>query len=176
MSVSSTISTSSANATKYYAGGSGDNYIGDGYIRAVEKIWMDSYTIAFTNTLTTIQIAEIPENKKITRIDIEIATTASQTNGTISVGYAYDTTNILSTTGVSDFLAPVTITHNATRTSISLPGGSIPGGTSTSATVALTVVNAGFQGVTGGTQSTIAIKLNNWTMTSGTIKTIVRYT
>jgi hypothetical protein len=37
---------------------------------------------------------------------------------------------------------------------------------------------AGFQKVTGGTQTTLAIKLNNWTMTAttGRIKTIVRYT
>jgi hypothetical protein len=37
---------------------------------------------------------------------------------------------------------------------------------------------AGFQSVTGGTQTTLAIKLNNWTMTAttGRIKTIVRYT
>jgi hypothetical protein len=34
----------------------------------------------------------------------------------------------------------------------------------------------GFQKVTSGTQVTVALKLNNWTMTTGTIKTIVRYT
>lgn len=176
MSVSSTITTSSANTAKYYAGGSGDNIIADGFIRTVEKVWIDSYTIAFTNTLTTIQIAEIPENKKITSIVVEIATSASQSNGTISIGYVEDTTDILSTGGVSDFLAPTTLSHNLTRTSIILPGfGVLSQATATSSTVSPAVLG-GFQSVTGGTQTTIGIKLNNWTMTTGTIKTIVRYT
>lgn len=175
-SVTSTITTSAANTTKYYAGGSGDNYIPDGYIKTVEKLWIDTYTIAFTNTLTTIQIADIPPNKKIIGINVEIATTASQTSGTISIGYVTDTTSVLSATGVSDFMAPVTLTHNLTRTSIMLPGtGIIIPNTTTSVTIGLGTI-AGFQAVTGGTQTTIGIKLNNWTMTSGTIKTIVRYT
>ena len=63
--VTSTVSTNATYLTKYFAGGSGDNIIPDGYIKTVEKIWMDTYTLAFTNTLTAIAIAEIPENKKI---------------------------------------------------------------------------------------------------------------
>ncbi len=178
MSFTSTISTSAANLTKYYAGGSGDNYIPDGYIKTVEKLWIDTYTIAFTNTLTTIQIAELPPNKKIVGIQVEIATTASQTGGTISIGYAEDATDTLSATGCSDFMAPFTITHNLTRTSISLPGTGLLNSsnyTGSGLTIAYAVL-AGFQAVTTGTQTTLAIKLNNWTMTSGTIKTIVRYT
>ena len=165
--------TKSANVTKYAAGGSGDNIIADGYIKAVEKVWIDSYTIAFTNTLTTIDIAVLPDNKKITSIVCEIYTTLSQTNGTVSIGYSVDTTDDIAPTGVSNFLAASTITHNLTRTSISLPGG-----TTFDATVPVRAsgVLAGFQGVTTGTQTTIAVKLNNWTMTTGTIKTIVRYT
>lgn len=176
--VSSTVSTTAANLTKFVAGGSGDNIIADGYIRTVEKVWLDSYTIAFTNTLTAIAIADIPENKKITSISIEILTTASQTSGTISVGYIEDTTDILATSGVSDFMAPFTLTHNLTRTSISLPGSGILNSVNYTG-AGLTIVPMafnGFQAVTAGTQTTIGIKLNNWTMTSGTIKTIVRYT
>lgn len=177
MSVSSTVSTSASNTTKFYAGGSGDNIIADGYIKTVEKIWMDSYTIAFTNTLTTIQIAEIPENKKITSIVVEIATTASQTSGTISIGYVMDTTDILSATGCSNFMAAFQITNNLTRNTIVLPGGLLNSVNYTGAGLTIVPMTfAGFQGVTGGTQTTIGIKLNNWTMTSGTIKTIVRYT
>jgi hypothetical protein len=174
--VSSTISTSAANLTKYYAGGSGDNIIADGYIKTVEKVWIDSYTIAFTNTLTTIQIAEIPENKKLTGITVDILTTASQTSGTISLGFVCDTTDILAATGISDIMAATTITHNLTKTSIVLPGGSTPGGTPTSGVLVFAMVNSGFQFVTTGTKTTVAIKLNNWTMTTGTIKTVVRYT
>lgn len=176
--VSTTITTTSANAAKYYAGGSGDNIIADGYIKTVEKIWIDSYTIAFTNTLTAIVIAEIPENKKITSIQVEILTTASQTGGTISIGYLEDATDVLATTGLADFLAPFTLTHNLTRTSIGLPAPGILNSVNYTGS-GLTIVPmtfAGFQAVTGGTQTTIGIKLNNWTATSGTIKTIVRYT
>lgn len=172
----STISTSAANATKYYAGGSGDNNIGNGFIKTVEKVWIDSYTIAFTNTLTTINIAELPQNSKVVGIQVEILTTASQSSGTVSIGYAEDTADTLSATGNADFLIPTTLTHNNTRTSLFLPGGTIPGGTSTSSSIALVMPMAGFEGVTSGTQTTIAVKLNNWTMTTGTIKSIVRYT
>jgi hypothetical protein len=156
-----------ANVTKYNAGGSGDNYIADGYIKSVEKVWMDSYTIAFTNTNTTIDIAILPENKKITSIDVMIETSASQTSGTVSIGFSTDST-------VDTFLAATTVTHNLTLSTISFPAVGILG-----AVVALTQPGGnlkGFQKVTSGTQTTVAIKLNNWTMTTGTIKSIVRYT
>lgn len=153
-----------ANVTKFDAGGSGDNYISDGYIKSVEKIWMDSYTIAFTNTNTTIDIAKIPANKKITSIDIIIETTAAQSSGSISVGHDGD---------IAAFMAQTDITHNKTITSISIPGvGLINNLNSANGVPKLT----GFQLVTEGTTGTIQVKLNNWTMTTGTVKSIVRYT
>lgn len=174
--VTSTISTLSTYVTKYFAGGSGDNIIPDGYIKTVEKVWIDNYTIGFTNTLTAIAIADLPENKKVTSINVEIYTSVSQTGGTVSIGYLQDTTDILATGGVADFLAPTSLTHNLTRTSIALPGlGVYNQPTATSSTLSCGVLG-GFQAVTAGTNCTIAIKLNNWTMTTGTIKTIVRYT
>ena len=158
-----------SNTTKFQAGGSGDNVIADGYIKTVEKIWLDSYTIAFTNTNSTIDIAVIPNNKKIIGIDVEIETSASQTNGTISVGFSTDS-------AVDTFLAPCTLTHNLTRTSISLPSGVrsgnvLAGGSSIQQPGKL----GNFQLVTAGTQTTISVKLNNWTMTTGTLKSVVRY-
>lgn len=152
----------------YKAGGSGDNIIPDGYIKTVEKVWIDSYTIAFTNTNTTIDIAVLPENKKVTSIVAVIYTSISQTSGTVSIGYSTDST-------VGTFLAPATITHNLTRTTILLPFGLLDTPTATSSTIAHGAL-AGFEAVTGGTATTISLKLNNWTMTTGTIKTIVRYT
>lgn len=176
--VTSTVSTGATNLAKYVLGGSGDNIIADGYIKSVEKVWIDSYTFAFTNTLTAIAIAEIPANKKITSIDVDICTGTSQTSGTISIGYLYDAANVLATGGCSDFLPATSIIHNLTRTTIRLPSpGLVMSSGVTSCTIALGSV-AGFQKVTEGTQTTIAIKLNNWTMTAGTgtIKTVVRYT
>ena len=158
-----------ANVTKYNACGSGDNVISDGYIKTVEKVWIDSYTIAFTNTNTTIDIAVVPKNKKITSVNVLINTTASQTNGTVSIGFSSDS-------AVNTLFPATTITHNLTRSSIVLPSGNILG-TAVAALGQLdNIVTAGWHLVTGGTQTTVSIKLNNWTMTSGTIKTIVRYT
>src|SRR3990167_1668367 len=159
-----------ANVAKYNAGGSGDNIIADGYIKTVEKVWIDSYTIAFTNTNTTIDIAVLPVNKKITSIVVEIETSLTQTSGTVSVGFSTDAL-------VDTFMAPHTMTHNLTRTGIVLPrGGNYAGPTTTGVSVAFHGAFDGFQFVTAGTQVTVAVKLNNWIMTTGTLKTIVRYT
>lgn len=157
-----------ANVTKYNAGGSGDNVILDGYIKTVEKCWVDSYTLAFTNTNTTIDIAVLPENKKITGVKLVLETSASQSSGTISIGFNSDA-------NIDTLMKPVTITHALTISSITLPAAGILG-----AAVALTQAQSiqltGFQLVTGGTQTTVAVKLNNWTATTGTLKTIVYYT
>jgi len=59
-----------ANITKYDAGGSGDNYIADGYIKSVEKVWIDSYAIG-TTTLgsdDSIAIGVVPKGKKLTEV------------------------------------------------------------------------------------------------------------
>lgn len=164
-----------ANVTKYGAGGSGSNYIPDGYIKTIEKVWFDNYTIAFTNTNTTIDIAVVPANKKIMGIEVVILTSLTQTNGTVSIGFNTDAS-------IDTFLPATTLTHNGTVTSISLPtmGLTMVGAsaTPTSATIVTTVPmrQAAYQLVTSGSQTTIALKLNNWTMTTGTIFTIVRYT
>ena len=81
----------SANVTKYDAGGSGDNYVSDGYIHTVEKVWMDSF--AFTAVLTTadsVTIATIPANKKITSVEVFFPS-ITPTNSTIQVGITGDT-------------------------------------------------------------------------------------
>src|SRR3990167_3834577 len=148
-----------SNVAKYTAGGSGDNVIADGYIKTVEKVWIDSYTIAFTNTNTTIDIAVLPPNKKITGVVAIINTTASQTSGTISIGFSSDS-------AVNTLLPATTVTHNLTRSSIALPSGGILGPAVAALNQIDQFVTAGFQLVTGGTQTTVSIKLNNWTMTS----------
>jgi hypothetical protein len=159
-----------ANVTKYDAGGSGDNVIPDGYIKAVEKIWMDSYTIAFVLTNTTISIATLPANKKITSIEVMIETSVSQTNGNLSLGFSTDA----DAAAFGSIVAPVSITHNQTISTLKFPG-TYPIGNVTAVTGIPDKI-AGFQKVTSGTQVTIALKLNNWTMTTGTVKSIVRYT
>lgn len=76
-----------ANKTKYDAGGSGDNIIADGYIKTVEKVWIDtfSFTVVLT-TADTIAIATIPKNKKITGVDVYLPANLVPTDLTIDVG------------------------------------------------------------------------------------------
>lgn len=161
-----------ANLTKYNAGGSGDNVIPDGYIKAVEKVWIDNYTLtgAVTTTNVTIGIAVLPPNKKITSIVVMIDTSISQSNGTLSLGWASDA----DAAGWGDIVSNVVITHNNTTSTLSFPAEGDVGLVATAAQP--TNKYQGFLKVTSGTQVTVAIKLNNWTMTTGTIKTIVRYT
>lgn len=156
-----------ANVTKYDAGGSGDNIVDDGYIKTVEKIWADNYTIAFTDTVCTLSIAKLPVNKKIMGVDVIIETSASQTSGAIALGFSTDAS-------VDSLIEEVIVTHNATTSCLSFPQGGVVG-----SAVASTQPGgklSGFQKVTAGTQTTVAIKLDAWTATTGTIKTIVRYT
>lgn len=154
------------NVTKLDAGGSGDNYIADGLIKAVEKIWTDNYTIGVTLTNTSIAICTLPLNKKIHSIEVQIQTSASQTSGTLSVGFTTDA-------AIDTLLGIAVVSHNKTMTTLKLPGNSVGVGA-----VALSGANAKqvFPYSTVGTRVTIALKLNNWTMTTGTIKSIVRYT
>lgn len=63
----------SANVTKYDAGGSGDNVISDGYIKSVEKVWVDSYTLGAAAALgsdDSIAIGRIPKGKKLQSITV----------------------------------------------------------------------------------------------------------
>jgi hypothetical protein len=167
-----TASVKAGNVTKYDAGGSGDNIVANGYIKTVEKVWMDSYTLTSNVTLTntTISIANLKPGNKLTSVQVIVETSASQTSGTIAIGFASDADG--ATWG--SIVEPVTITHNQTISTLTFPQGGIVG-----AAVALTQPGgkiAMFQKEITGTQTTIAVKLNNWTMTTGTVKTIVRYT
>lgn len=145
-----------ANVTKYNAGGTGDNCISDGYIKTVEKVWIDSYT--FTSAIpsgTTIVVAVIPANKKITGVDVYfpvLSTGASGTGTTISIGYQ--------------------------ATTSSAPGGStfLAAGEANSTTQKLSA-NQGIGTVTSAL-SYVTIKTDRiaTTTTAGTITTIVRYT
>ena len=165
-----TTAIQAANVTKVNAGGSGDNIVSDGFIKTVEKVWLDNYTMAFTSTNVTLDICKLDPNKKLTSIVVMIETTLSQTNGTVSLGWSTDA----DAAGWGDIVSAVTITHNNTVSTLSFPA---PGDLGLVATQAQpTNKMQGFQFVTNGTKTTVALKLNNWTMSSGTIKTIVRYT
>ena len=74
-----------ANITKYLAGGSGDNCIADGYIKSVEKVWLDTYAMSTAlATTSSIRIGRVPKNKKITSIEVHLPVlSAAATTSTI---------------------------------------------------------------------------------------------
>lgn len=167
-----TNSVNGDNVTKFNAPG-GDNIISDGYVKTVEKVWLDSYTLTSNITLTntTISIATLPPNKKITDIVVVIETSASQTNGTLSMGFSTDADGAT----FGSLMSPAVITHNETVSVIRLlPTSPLDGVVDYDANFYGKL--SAFQKVTSGTQVTIAVKLNNWTMTTGSLKSIVRYT
>jgi hypothetical protein len=98
------MAASTANATQYtkfISGGEASaNYIPDGYIKSVEKIWLDSYT--FTSaipSLCTVTIASVPSNKKITDVKVffpSLSTGASGTGTTVSLGITSSAAKFLS--------------------------------------------------------------------------------
>lgn len=148
-----------ANVTKVNAGGSGDNVVADGYIKSVEKVWIDSF--AFTAVLTTadtIDIAKIPANKKITDVLVSFPTALTPTTATINVGIAGDSDKFIS--------AAVPVAEDGAA-----------GGQAARTIVRMNNTD-GFSYVTTA-ETTIQLSIGVIAMTAptaGTIKTIVKYT
>ena len=151
----------SVNVTKYDSGSEAStSYIADGYIKTVEKIWLDTYVFsAAIPSSAQLTIARIPKNKKITGIDIifgALCSTASGTCTTISLGIA-------SNTGC--FLSAGEAASGIGRLSANIAGST---GAST----------AGLPYVTTSESTAVVATFERiaTTTTAGTITTIVRYT
>ena len=153
--------------TKYDAGGSGDNYIADGYIKTVEKVWLDSYTataIAIGSD-DSIKIAVIPANKKITSIEVQLpALNPTSTLATIFIGSA--ATFLM--TSANCYLGSM------------IPVGSQTG-TFASGTAGTMVLLPGKMGTVTDKEVSLYLKIVNTggadcINTGGTINSIVRYT
>lgn len=148
-----------SNVTKYDAGGSGDNVIADGYIKTVEKIWMDSFTFsAVLTTADTLIIATIPANKKITDVIVTFPTALTPTTSTINVGVTGDTDKFIA--------AAVPVAESGAA-----------GGQAARTVVRMNNTD-GFQFVTTA-ETDIILSIGVTAMTSptaGTIKTVVKYT
>lgn len=145
-----------ANVTKYDAGGTGDNVISDGYIKSVEKVWIDSYAItAAIPSDSVLDIAVIPENKKITSVELffpSLSTGASATGTTLSIG--------------------ARIASGTTDSTLLLSAGEASTGVLTLS------ANQGIPYVTTGGVNVITVLFDRiaTTTTAGTITSIVRYT
>lgn len=106
------LANTAVNVTKYNAGGSGDNVIPDGFIKTVEKVWVDSYVFTSAATIGTgmiIDIAKIPVGKKITGIEVyglnASAISATSTNA-VSIGARFGSGAI---TNATQFLGATTL-------------------------------------------------------------------
>jgi len=153
-----------ANVTKYDAGGSGDNSVGDGFIKTVEKVWIDSYTITGAiATTTSILIARIPANKKITDIVVHMPVVSAPATVTTCHCCTGATTSTSGYFGILQNEAGVAAQTNT------FDGGTV-------ATLRLAANDTKkFQAL--GSDTGIYIMLNPaTTITGGTIRSIVRYT
>jgi hypothetical protein len=157
-----------ANVAKVVAGGSGDNVVSDGFIKTVEKVWIDSWVI--NEALTTsgsLVIAKIPKNKKITDIIVHMPATSTQA-GTAS-GLSVCTGTTTKITGTTHFLGDLVVGYSA--------AGEI---TSTFTGTAATFRLSGTKiGTVLPVDCDIHLRINGATtisVTGGTIRTIVKYT
>jgi hypothetical protein len=144
-----------ANVVKYEAGGTGDNIISDGYIKTVEKIWLDQYalTSAAIAAGDELEVAIIPANKKITNIRVTFPVlTASATLGSVSIGYKRNDL----TTNATLFLAATSLTTSLLKLEADAGMG--------------TIMSAGTNKIY------LHFTTTGTTITVGTITTVVRYT
>jgi hypothetical protein len=106
------LANKATNVTKYVAGGTGDNIIPDGFIKSVEKVWIDSYVFSSAATIGTgmiIDIAVVPAGKKVTGIEVyglAAAQISATSTNAVSIGARYGTTAI---TNATQFLVAVTL-------------------------------------------------------------------
>lgn len=137
--------------TKYDAGGTGDNIIPDGYIKTVEKVWMDTYSFtAVLTTADTLTIARIPANKKIASVEVYFPA-LTPTTTTINVGITGSQSLLISSSPV--VIDTLGICYARTNTI------NVPYLTTATTTV---LFSLGVAAITAPT--------------AGTIRTIVRYT
>jgi len=95
-----------ANVTKYDAGGSGDNIIEDGYIKTVEKVWLDTYSVAAAIPSTTsISIGKVPKGKKLTGVIVYLPVLS----GVATTGFCQLSTTAVSNLGTTGTLGKMKI-------------------------------------------------------------------
>jgi hypothetical protein len=105
------LANKAVNVTKYDAGGSGDNIIPDGFIKSVEKVWIDTYVFSTSATIGTgmvIDIAKIPVGKKITGIEVyglAAAQISATSTNAVSIGARY----VNAVTNATQFLGATTL-------------------------------------------------------------------
>jgi len=159
----------SANVTKYDNGGSGDNYISNGLIKSVEKIWTDTYVLGSVTTNDSICIARIPAYKQLIDVIVHMPVTSGGST-TSTVGLHLSNSPIVNSGTASNLGNMKVLSGGVNETILS---------TGTSCTLQLGP--DGFLATTGTTE------LGLWLIkddaggttigtTGGTLKAVVRYT
>lgn len=159
-----------ANVTKYDNGGSGDNYISDGYIKSVEKVWIDTVTAGTTaiGTDDSICIGKVPKGKKVTSVEVYLP--------------ALNPTSTLCTIFI-DTGATILMTAGSTFFGAAMQARGVAGGTTTwpSATADTVRLEGSAIGKEVPKDVDIYIKIyssagEDVILTGGTIRSIIRYT
>ena len=171
------VNYTATNVASFNLGGSGDNLIPDGYIRATEKVWIDSYVFntastALMTTSDTLAIGIIPANKKIVGVEVVIPSTWAPTNCAINVGMSYSTALLISNSTAYIISAPSLGTISLNKVTINQVGGQN------------FILTSSTSSVSGGTiltntNQTVYLSLTGANLTaptSGTLQTIIRYT
>jgi len=166
----------SSYSTLYQAGASGDNMIPSGYVKAVEKVWIDSYIYNTASTLLmttadTLIIGYVPANSKIVGVEVYVPNTFAPSTCLFNVGPSYST-SILISSAVVTFSAPTAGTVTQNKVTMNNQAGFAY------------VVTASTTTVSGGTfvinqMTPIYLSFSGVALTAptaGTISTIIRYT
>ena len=151
------------NVTKYDAGGSGDNIVADGFIKTVEKVWIDTYTIAAAvPSSSSILIGRVPKNKKVTDIIVYMPVcTAPATNSTVYCGTG-------ATTSTSQYFGTLTLNGSTQTQTVDLgTQGTLRLNPASTTRFSALPVDVGVYITVGGAGITV---------TGGTIRSIVKYT
>ena len=164
------LANKAVNVTKYNLGGTGDNIIPDGFIKSVEKVWLDTYVYSSSATIGTgmvIDIAVIPQGKKITGIEVigvGGSTLSATSTNAISIGARYGTGSV---TNATQFLAATTFGALTVSGYIATISAFVP-----------LCANTGLNTEVTGATHTIFLQFTaaSPSITAGTLFTKVRYT
>jgi hypothetical protein len=144
------------NSTKYDNGGSGDNVIDDGFIKTVEKVWLDTYSVAAViPTTTSILIARVPKNKKVTDIVVHMPVVGSPATATTIYCCTGATTSTSPYFGILGNGTQSLTFDCGTASTLRLAGNGTKMGVALPADVGIYLVISPATTVTGGTIRTI---------------------
>ena len=152
--------------------------IGNGLIKAVEKVWIDSFTYsAVVTTADTILIGYIPAGCKVVGLEVFLPVGFAPTNATINVGMSYSTSLFITSStaylynpGILGGTQGTSVVANVVRMNNPLGMNFSPTSSTSTVSGGTIVLNA-----TQGVYLSLGVIAMS-APTAGTIQTIIRYT